>query len=101
MSAEVRELVDRRWEEYGIPAIPAAEWCESGDPARVAAAVTSLTHASRLGIESVEGSADLSSHDNETPHLPPPSLWPIGFAIGVACLLVGLVVSTLVASSAP
>ena len=39
----------------------------------------------------------MSSHDNETPHLPPPSLWPIGFAIGVACLLVGLVVSTLVA----
>ena len=39
----------------------------------------------------------MSSHDNETPHLPPPSLWPIGFAIGVACLLVGLVVSTIVA----
>jgi Rieske Fe-S protein len=52
--------------------------------------------ASPLGIESTEGT-DLSSHDNETPHLPPPSLWPIGFAIGVACLLVGLVVSTLVA----
>jgi quinol---cytochrome c reductase iron-sulfur subunit, bacillus type len=27
------------------------------------------------------------------PHLPPPSLWPIGFAIGVVCILVGLVVS--------
>jgi menaquinol-cytochrome c reductase iron-sulfur subunit len=26
-------------------------------------------------------------------HLPPPSLWPIGFAIGVVCILVGLVVS--------
>jgi Rieske Fe-S protein len=26
-------------------------------------------------------------------HLPGPSLWPIGFAIGVACVLVGLVVS--------
>jgi menaquinol-cytochrome c reductase iron-sulfur subunit len=39
----------------------------------------------------------LSSHDNETPHLPPPSVWPIGFAVGVACLLVGLVVSTIVA----
>jgi len=36
----------------------------------------------------------LSSHDNETPHVPPPSLWPIGFAIGIACLLTGLVVST-------
>ena len=31
--------------------------------------------------------------DNETPHLPPPSLWPIGFAAGIACVLTGLVVS--------
>ncbi|HWN22723.1 MAG TPA: Rieske 2Fe-2S domain-containing protein [Gaiellaceae bacterium] len=31
--------------------------------------------------------------DNETPHQPPPSLWPIGFAAGIACLLTGLVVS--------
>jgi Rieske Fe-S protein len=29
----------------------------------------------------------------EEPKLPPPSLWPVGFAIGVVCLLVGLVVS--------
>jgi menaquinol-cytochrome c reductase iron-sulfur subunit len=27
------------------------------------------------------------------PHLPPPSLWPVGFAIGVVCILVGLIVS--------
>jgi Rieske Fe-S protein len=27
------------------------------------------------------------------PHVPPPSLWPVGFAVGVACLLVGLIVS--------
>jgi len=26
-------------------------------------------------------------------HLPGPSLWPIGFAIGVACILVGLIIS--------
>ncbi|MGZ8783724.1 MAG: hypothetical protein ACXWZB_09540, partial [Gaiellaceae bacterium] len=39
----------------------------------------------------------MSSHDNETPHLPPPSLWPIGFAIGIACVLTGLVVSEVVA----
>jgi Rieske Fe-S protein len=26
------------------------------------------------------------------PHLPPPSLWPVGFAIGIAILLLGLVV---------
>jgi Rieske Fe-S protein len=43
------------------------------------------------------GVSDLSSHDNETPHLPPPSLWPIGFAIGIALVLTGLVVSTVVA----
>src|SRR5688572_25731656 len=52
--------------------------------------------APRLGIQFVE-EPELSSHDNETPHLPPPNLWPIGFAIGIACVLIGLVVSTLVA----
>jgi quinol---cytochrome c reductase iron-sulfur subunit, bacillus type len=31
-------------------------------------------------------------HD-EKPHVPAPSLWPIGFAIGIACTLVGLIVS--------
>jgi Rieske Fe-S protein len=36
-------------------------------------------------------------NDHDTPHLPAPSLWPIGFAVGVACLLTGLVVSTIVA----
>ena len=35
----------------------------------------------------------MSDHQHDTPHVPAPSLWPIGFAIGVACLLVGLVVS--------
>ena len=39
----------------------------------------------------------MSSHDTEKPHLPPPSLWPIGFAIGIACVLTGLVVSWVVA----
>ncbi|MFN2468253.1 MAG: Rieske 2Fe-2S domain-containing protein [Gaiellaceae bacterium] len=34
-----------------------------------------------------------SRSGDDKPHLPPPSLWPIGFAVGVACLLVGLVVS--------
>jgi Rieske Fe-S protein len=40
----------------------------------------------------------LSAPGNDTPHLPGPSLWPIGFAIGVACLLVGLVLSWIVAA---
>ncbi len=30
---------------------------------------------------------------DQKPHVPPPSLWPIGFAIGIACILTGLVVS--------
>ena len=32
-------------------------------------------------------------NDHDQPHLPPPSLWPIGFAVGIACILLGLVVS--------
>jgi Rieske Fe-S protein len=36
-------------------------------------------------------------NEPEPPHLPPPSVWPFGFAVGVACLLTGLVVSTVVA----
>jgi Rieske Fe-S protein len=34
----------------------------------------------------------LSSHDDK-PHVPAPSLWPVGFAIGIVCLLVGFVIS--------
>jgi quinol---cytochrome c reductase iron-sulfur subunit, bacillus type len=33
-----------------------------------------------------------TAHD-EKPHVPAPSLWPIGLAIGIACTLVGLIVS--------
>jgi menaquinol-cytochrome c reductase iron-sulfur subunit len=29
---------------------------------------------------------------NQHPHAPPPSLWPVGFAVGVAVLLIGLIV---------
>jgi Rieske Fe-S protein len=39
----------------------------------------------------------LSTNGPTTPHTPGPSLWPIGFAIGVACLLLGLVISWVVA----
>jgi Rieske Fe-S protein len=35
--------------------------------------------------------------DQDQPHLPAPSIWPIGFAVGIACLLIGLVVSMVVA----
>jgi len=40
----------------------------------------------------------LSEPGHDTPHVPGPSLWPIGFAIGVACLLLGLVLSWIVAA---
>lgn len=39
----------------------------------------------------------MSDNGNDTPHLPGSSLWPIAFAIGVACLLLGLVISWFVA----
>jgi Rieske Fe-S protein len=29
----------------------------------------------------------------QDPHVPPPSLWPVGFAVGIATLLIGLVVN--------
>jgi len=35
---------------------------------------------------------------DEPPQLPPPSLWPVGFAVGIVCLLVGLVISWPVAA---
>ena len=40
----------------------------------------------------------MSDTGHDTPHVPGPSLWPIAFAIGVACLLLGLVISWLVAA---
>jgi Rieske Fe-S protein len=40
----------------------------------------------------------LSDPGHDTPHLPGPSLWPIGFAVGIACLLLGLVISWVVAA---
>jgi Rieske Fe-S protein len=36
------------------------------------------------------------THDDDTQQLASPSLWPIGFAIGIACVLVGLVLSVAV-----
>ncbi|HEU5489380.1 MAG TPA: ubiquinol-cytochrome c reductase iron-sulfur subunit, partial [Gaiellaceae bacterium] len=40
----------------------------------------------------------LSDTGHDTPHVPGPSLWPIAFAIGIACLLLGLVLSWIVAA---
>src|SRR5262245_44890226 len=35
----------------------------------------------------------VSEEQPDSQHVPAPSLWPIGFAVGVACILVGLVIS--------
>jgi Rieske Fe-S protein len=40
----------------------------------------------------------VSSYGGKPPHVPPPSLWPIGFAVGIACILTGLVLSWTVAA---
>jgi menaquinol-cytochrome c reductase iron-sulfur subunit len=37
--------------------------------------------------------------EQSEPHLPPPSVWPIGFAIGIVVVLVGLVINPEVISS--
>src|SRR6476646_6256704 len=39
----------------------------------------------------------LTMEPNRDPHLPGASLWPIGLAIGIACVLVGIVISWIVA----
>jgi Rieske Fe-S protein len=36
---------------------------------------------------------------HEEPHLPPPTLWPIGFAIGIVVVLVGLIIDPVLISS--
>jgi menaquinol-cytochrome c reductase iron-sulfur subunit len=32
-------------------------------------------------------------HGDDKPHAPSPSIWPVGFAVGIACILAGIVVS--------
>ncbi len=49
----------------------------------------------RRSIESTAG-RELSDTSHDNPHGSGPSLWPIAFAIGVACLLVGLVLNWIV-----
>jgi Rieske Fe-S protein len=38
-------------------------------------------------------------HGDGQPHLPPPTFWPVGFAVGIAVILVGLIVNPEVVSS--
>ncbi len=72
MSQEIRDLVDRRWAEYGIPAHEACRGRSEWPRQALAAAGTSLTHGRRAGVESNEleshGDRDLSEHDTEQPH---------------------------------
>ena len=40
---------------------------------------------------------DVDPHDGQgTSHEPSPTIWPVGFAIGIACIFVGLVLSKIV-----
>src|SRR5215208_5564021 len=75
--------------------MPTPQWCRMAHGGGCGSCYVVDT-AARQGIQTGR-EPELSSHDNETPHVPPPSIWPIGFAIGIACFLVGLVVSTIVA----
>src|SRR5256714_3437695 len=53
----------------------------------------------RAGVESPSGDPErgavMEPQQGERPHLPGPSLYPIGFAAGIACILVGLIVNPL------
>ena len=40
---------------------------------------------------------DVDPHGGQgTPHEPTPTIWPVGFAIGIACIFVGLILSPIV-----
>jgi Rieske Fe-S protein len=41
----------------------------------------------------------LQPHHDESPHVPGPSLWPVGFAVGIVVFLVGLIISWVVAGA--
>src|SRR3954467_2274713 len=61
---------------------------ERADPAEFAAPVTTLTAAPPRSLNSTQRPME----PNHQPHVPGPSLWPVGFAIGVVVLLIGIVV---------
>src|SRR5262245_29152642 len=69
--------------------MPQEETCESVRvPARCAVCYVVDTP-KKAGVES----RVMEPQQGDRPHLPGPSLYPIGFAAGVACILVGLIVS--------
>ncbi len=102
MSDEIAALVDERWDEYGLGG--ARERTADATRQVVAPTVTSLTRPDLRRLNPVRLN-DREAHrvedrpgDDQQPQLPPPSLWPVGFAVGIVCLLVGLVVSWWVAA---
>ena len=59
-----------------------------------------MTPGSVGGLNHEPMNEDDQDHDlHDEPHLPPPTLWPIGFAIGIAVLLVGLIINPVWISS--
>src|SRR5262249_20439567 len=55
----------------------------------------------RLSLVEPEHPSPDTEHESlhEETHLPPPTLWPIGFAIGIVVILVGLVIDPLLIST--
>src|SRR5215216_3405580 len=39
---------------------------------------------------------DVDHGGQGTPHEPTPTIWPVGFAVGIACIFVGLIISQIV-----
>ena len=86
-----RGLVDRRWDEYGFEIGSTSR--KRPDASEFAPPVTTLTTCAAR----VESHSPLTEPHDDHPHVPGPSLWPVGFAVGVVVLLVGLVISWWVA----
>src|SRR3954469_490121 len=63
-----------------------------GECVRVRAACYDVDRRRPRPIESRLSVLQPPPHDDH-PHVPGPSLWPVGFAVGIVVLLVGLIVS--------
>ena len=87
-------LVDRRWAEYGIgEPIRRANDRATRHRCAVCYVVDSATPRPAIESAASESRSAVRGAEPRQPHVPAPSLWPIGFAVGIAVLLVGLVVS--------
>ena len=95
MSDEVRELVDRRWAEYGSIG-DGSRGAGRRNQSEFAPPVTTLTS---LLLRPLESRLSPCSRTEDHPHVPGPSLWPVGFAVGVVVLMVGLIISWWIAGA--